>query len=253
MAVNDTKTWIGSVGPFLSDSSKPYSGLQTDKVPVSSLDVVRLGDIGGLISAADVVNVPAGNIAATNVQAAINELDTEKAPLASPVFTTQITTPKIVTASGNLEMLPAGNAHVVLQGSGSGKVSIGIATPGDKLHVAGGKLRVDTSNNGYGGFKIYDDTSGGYNTYLVQKRTYANSSIQLGFGNVNTQWDDWSMALPVITLKGDGKVGIGTTTPTSKLQVVGLPTYADNTAALAGGLTSGAFYRTSTGVLMVTY
>ena len=30
-------------------------------------------------------------------------------------------------------------------------------------------------------------------------------------------------------------------------------TYADNTAALAGGLTAGQFYRTSTGVVMVVY
>lgn len=50
----------------------------------------------------------------------------------------------------------------------------------------------------------------------------------------------------------NGKVGIGTTTPTSKLQVVGLPLYADNTTAIAGGLTAGAFYRTSAGVLMIT-
>lgn len=35
--------------------------------------------------------------------------------------------------------------------------------------------------------------------------------------------------------------------------VLSLPTYADNTAALAGGLTAGRLYRTSTGVLMVTY
>lgn len=41
-----------------------------------------------------------------------------------------------------------------------------------------------------------------------------------------------------------GKVGIGTTNPTSKLQVVGLPVYANNAAAIAGGLTAGAFYRT---------
>jgi hypothetical protein len=33
----------------------------------------------------------------------------------------------------------------------------------------------------------------------------------------------------------------------------GLPTYADNTAALAGGLTAGAQYRTATGVQMVVY
>jgi hypothetical protein len=39
-----------------------------------------------------------------------------------------------------------------------------------------------------------------------------------------------------------GNVGIGTATPTSTLQVVGLPEYATNTLALAGGLTAGAFY-----------
>lgn len=41
-----------------------------------------------------------------------------------------------------------------------------------------------------------------------------------------------------------GKLGIGTPTPTSPLQVVGLAVYANNAAALAGGLTAGAFYRT---------
>jgi len=36
-------------------------------------------------------------------------------------------------------------------------------------------------------------------------------------------------------------------------QLLTMPTYADNTAALAGGLVSGQFYRTSTGILMITY
>jgi hypothetical protein len=39
-----------------------------------------------------------------------------------------------------------------------------------------------------------------------------------------------------------GNVGIGTTAPTAKLQVVGLVDYANNTAATAAGLTAGAFY-----------
>jgi hypothetical protein len=39
------------------------------------------------VNASEVVNTPAGTIAATTVQAAIDELDTEKAPKASPVFT----------------------------------------------------------------------------------------------------------------------------------------------------------------------
>lgn len=42
-------------------------------------------------NATDIVNAPAGNIVATNVQDAINELDTEKAPLDNPTFTTAVT------------------------------------------------------------------------------------------------------------------------------------------------------------------
>jgi hypothetical protein len=41
-----------------------------------------------------------------------------------------------------------------------------------------------------------------------------------------------------------GLLGIGTPTPTSKLHVIGLAVHANNAAALAGGLTAGAFYRT---------
>jgi len=47
-----------------------------------------------------------------------------------------------------------------------------------------------------------------------------------------------------MTLSSAGNVGVGTESPTSKLQVVGLPVFNNNAAAIAGGLTSGAFYRT---------
>ena len=41
--------------------------------------------------------------------------------------------------------------------------------------------------------------------------------------------------------------------PLTTAQLAALPVYADNAAALAGGLTAGQLYRTSIGVLMVTY
>ena len=50
---------------------------------------------------------------------------------------------------------------------------------------------------------------------------------------------------PVLALiQGTGRVGIGTATPGSKLAVIGLPVYASNSAAIAGGLTAGDCYRT---------
>jgi hypothetical protein len=52
------------------------------------------------------------------------------------------------------------------------------------------------------------------------------------------------------TVFTSGNVGINTTSPTSKLQIVGLPEYATNELAITGGLTVGAFYHTA-GVLKV--
>ncbi len=47
-----------------------------------------------------------------------------------------------------------------------------------------------------------------------------------------------------MSIINNGNVGIGTSTPTAKLTVVGLAEHADNAAAISAGLTTGAFYRT---------
>ncbi len=53
------------------------------------------------VTAANVRNVPAGNISATTVQAALDELDTEKASLASPALTGNPTAPTPATSDND--------------------------------------------------------------------------------------------------------------------------------------------------------
>jgi hypothetical protein len=68
----------------------------------------------------------------------------------------------------------------------------------------------------------------------------------------NNRFEIWNGS-PRFVIHPNGNVGIGTTGANSKLAVVGLPVYANNSAAITGGLAAGDFYRTSTGVLMVRY
>lgn len=54
-----------------------------------------------------------------------------------------------------------------------------------------------------------------------------------------------------LLIDSTGKIGIGTTTPTSQLSVVGLPTYDTVGAATGAGLTTGAIFKTTANVLMI--
>lgn len=101
----------------------------------------------------------------------------------------------------------------------------------------------------------------GLNTFDTNRRIFQIEATENwsttagGFGYRFYTRPNGSLGVPIerLTVSHNGNVGIGAATPTSKLQVVGLPEYADNAAAIAGGLTAGAFYRTSTGVLMVVF
>jgi hypothetical protein len=143
------------------------------------------------------------------------------------------------------------------------RVGIGTAAPLTNLDVAGNmgttnSLLIrngnDISSNqstqiafGYSNsdqFKHYISTRhNGGNTY--------NNSIDF-YTSDGTAGGTQATAILNLSLNG-GNVGIGTNFPTSKLQVVGLPVFADNAAATTGGLTVGAFYRTATGVLMLRF
>jgi hypothetical protein len=160
------------------------------------------------------------------------------------------------------------NLHV------DGNVAIGKPTPtslldikavsGDKAEIRiGGSGSFNTDNSitigrtsSFNEFiRIGSSASGGLfggqtNKYFIDVvggSTVAARPIDYRFSG-----DSGASYSTVLSVSMNG-VGIGTTATTSKFQVVGLPVYADNTTALLGGLTTGAFYRTATGVLMVVF
>ena len=109
----------------------------------------------------------------------------------------------------------------------------------------------------------HTDVSSGQNVFTIYAAGWAGSNYKL-FGScsfaagtgtisdtsapgrfiVSTTANGAVLPTERLRITQAGYVGIGTTTPTSILHVVGIPVYANNAAAIAGGLTAGALYRT---------
>lgn len=91
---------------------------------------------------------------------------------------------------------------------------------------------------------------GAYNVPLGTENlsSWVNTDPIFVIGNGQRDIDDPSNA--VVVLK-NGDVGIGTDAPSASLTVVGIPEHADNAAAVAAGLTAGAFYRTGDNLKVV--
>jgi hypothetical protein len=114
---------------------------------------------------------------------------------------------------------------------------------------------------GGGGGSGYD--RGGYIGLYGNEHATSKGAIALVTGYTTTDYITFitGNATERVRITSGGSIGISTNTPdiATKLHVVGqvrvdgLPVYADNAAAIAGGLAAGRFYRTSTGVLMVVY
>jgi len=89
---------------------------------------------GGAGAAADITNTPAGGVSATNVQAAINELDTEKAPLSSPTFTDTPAAPTPPVGDSSTRI--ATTAFVAGQASNADPLQDGTVAQGTSLRFA---------------------------------------------------------------------------------------------------------------------
>ncbi len=99
----------------------------------------------------------------------------------------------------------------------TGNVGIGIINPQERLHIHGDLLAIDLTNNHRGANIMAADEDSNIVNLFVQdtvgylKTTNDAMDLVLGAGF----WGDH------LTIKSDGNVGIGTTSPTEKLQVAG--------------------------------
>lgn len=145
----------------------------------------------------------------------------------------------------------------------NGNVGINTTTPGQLLELAGVQTAVIRLKNTAAG-EVLNDIIGGIEFYSMDndrvaagttKAAYITAIQNEGYGQATALIfgtnDTNIAAAEKMRLDRFGNVGIGTNTPTSKLQVVGLPQYTGNANAAASGLTVGALYRTGEALKVV--
>lgn len=131
----------------------------------------------------------------------------------------------------------------------SGNVGIGTANATATLHIVGDpeiKLESDNTPNHYPDIHFNSTRPTGRH-YVIGNYgpDLANASLRNCFFIRDNAGADRLLIDP------SGNVSLGSSTPTNKLIVAGLPAYADNTAAIAAGLDIGAFYRCNDQVCVV--
>lgn len=161
----------------------------------------------------------------------------------------------------------SGSPHSIAMGKntqayGTRSISIGYESGVDGNNVIAGDYAISMGNRA--------QAMGYYSLAFGGERVVALASGSLAIGKynvINGHSIHWVQTDPLfvigngtdsthrsnaLTVLKNGNVGIGTDAPKASLSVSGIPSYADNAAAMAAGLPVGAFYHTS-GVLKVVH
>jgi hypothetical protein len=123
----------------------------------------------------------------------------------------------------------------------SGNVGIGTTAPGQKLSVEGGSIQLN-ANNAAANYYLYLNKKSGQDGGILFNRDNANDwQLTNGAGNGDLIFYSYGTASEAITFKrATGNVGIGTTTPSAKLQI--LKGSSGNVASFASGATGTGNY-----------
>jgi hypothetical protein len=140
-------------------------------------------------------------------------------------------------AHNDNELNPGGGG--VQMALNDGNLGIGIAIPKAKLQVVGGAIMPDAGNSEAAGILFPPDPGGGssdraWMRYYVRSAS-APEAMTLELGTSNDTDDH-------IALMPSGNVGIGTNSPSTKLEVVGVVNFHDGngSAARNGNMASGS-------------
>jgi hypothetical protein len=146
------------------------------------------------------------------------------------------TSATLETSANQQLTISAGSGNVSIQPNASGKVGIGVSSPTQKLHVDGTILTTALSVVG-------SSTVG-----VIEVGGPTGAFIDLKGPNS----DDYD--LRILTNGTDSVIsskGILTLTQLSQMLITNLPIYADNAAAIAGGLSNDSIYKTASGDLRI--